>query len=204
MSLWNWWSASRRKRLLEIAEKRARSNDFRAVGSLIEALEWHDIREGAEKALIRLLPRLSAADFQHLSRKQRLGLYRALYRKNDALTLVILETPEIEMRWEATPYLHSLRNIRPKTEAQRRIQQKAAERLHSYQEQQNSKTLMRPSEAPGVLLSTLRNAPDSGEERLRVQEQLNAETLMRPSTAPAVPLSLLRSAPDTGQEPNEA
>ncbi|HLK57181.1 MAG TPA: hypothetical protein VKU00_11480 [Chthonomonadaceae bacterium] len=164
MSLWNWWSAARRKRLMERAERRAHANDFRAIGPLVEALEWPDVRKEAEEALIHLLPRMPAEDFQRLNSKQRLSLYRALCQKNDALTLAILDTPEIETRWEARTYLHNLRNSRPKTEAQRRIQQKAMECLRSYQERRNAETLMRPAMAPGIPLSTLRSAPHTGPE----------------------------------------
>jgi hypothetical protein len=87
-------AASRKQQAIAMAI--TQFDDVRAVGPLAEALEFpHEaVVPVAEKALIRLLPRLKASDVSLLNSAQRACLNLALRGGNTELTLAILKAWE--------------------------------------------------------------------------------------------------------------
>lgn len=85
-------------------------DDVRALGPLAEVLEFRTepIVPIAEKALIRLLPRLQAQDASLLSSAQRACLNRALEGGNTGLTLAILKAWEQVGDADALPIVERL------------------------------------------------------------------------------------------------
>lgn len=184
--LLHWFGGGKAEQRAEV-ERLAASDDVRAVGPLIDALKSSDRQTRAviENALIRLLPRLLAADSEILNVEQRNVLYRALQGMNTELILAILRAFEQVGDGNAIPYVDRLASGMGKGQVVRdkRVREAAqmclpflAARLSR---QRGSQTLLRASSAP---------APPT-------------DNLLRASTAPGVPLSTLRrSAEDASGE----
>jgi hypothetical protein len=141
----------------EAARMLARFDDVRAMGALIEALDWPEeqVRVAARLALLRLLPRLRASDATLLRPGQRASLYRYLKMRNahrdvDFL-LAILKALEQVGDASALPPVQRLAEGAGHTYNQRRVRRAAREclpYLEARAEQQRaSQTLLRASSA---------------------------------------------------------
>ena len=90
----------------------SRFDDLRAVGPLAEALEFQhkEVVPFAERALIRLLPRLMASDSSLLNAQQRACLNRALKRKgvHDDMRVAILKAWEQVGDAAAIPFVETV------------------------------------------------------------------------------------------------
>jgi hypothetical protein len=95
---------------IENVQRWAMSDDLHAVGPLAEALasRRRHIRDIAEDALIRLLPRLTKEHAALLDKNQRANLNHALSGRSRSLTLAILHAWEQIGDHEARWYVHNL------------------------------------------------------------------------------------------------
>lgn len=159
----------------------ARFDDVRAVGALIEALDWPEeqVRVAARLALLRLLPRLQASDAALLHTGQRTSLYRYLKMRNahrDADFLVtILKALEQVGDASALPPVQRLAEGAAHTYNQRRVRRQAREclpYLEARAEQQRaSQTLLRASSA-GATSPQMLLRPATGSNNAEPQQLL--------------------------------
>jgi hypothetical protein len=94
--LWTLLACAARNTAVSNTEEAAtlalmRFDDVRAVGPLVDALDFRVVGALAATALIRLLPRLTVTDAELLSPAQRARLNKAMQRDNTDLTLAILK-----------------------------------------------------------------------------------------------------------------
>jgi hypothetical protein len=164
-----------RKRTARFAQL-AQRDDIRVVGPLAEALRsWDGEAQAiAEAALIRLLPRLRAEHDVLLTPDQRKNLHRALRGKNESLSLAILKALRHIGDAESLICVTRMVYERSRSGIDSRLQEAAIDLLpelrERVEEQRAVATLLRasepsrlpdehlrPSDAPGVPLSTLRD-----------------------------------------------
>ncbi len=168
-----------RKRTARFAQL-AQRDDIRVVGPLADALRSWDgeAQKIAEAALIRLLPRLRAEHDILLSPDQRKSLHRSLRGKNEALALAILKALKHIGDAESLVCVTRMVYERSRSGIDSRLQEAAIESLPALrervEEQKAVATLLRaseptrlpdehlrPSDAPGVPLSSLRDSETS-------------------------------------------
>jgi len=168
-----------RKRTARFAQL-AQRDDIRVVGPLAEALRSWDSesQQIAEAALIRLLPRLRAEHDVLLTPDQRKILHRALRGKNEPLAMAILRALKHIGDSESLICVTRMVYERSRSGIDSRLQEAAIESLpllrERVEEQKAVATLLRaseptrlpdehlrPSDAPGVPMSSLRDSETS-------------------------------------------
>jgi hypothetical protein len=156
-------------------------DDVRIVGPLAEALHFghRPTRLAAERALVRLLPLLTAEHRDLLTGKQRADLYRASSGKNTNLTLAILPALKHIGDAAAIPYVEHVAAWTGDSEQIVRARALAQECLallrERAEEERNPKILVRAADAPRTGTESLLRAAGSardedGAQMLRASE----------------------------------
>jgi HEAT repeat protein len=137
------------------ASELAKHDDIRAVGPLVEALEFRSRQVGpeAERALIRLLPRLRATDSGLLNEEQRRILCRALVRRrNPHLAVAILRAFEQVGGEDVLAAVERVANGDGRMAGEQRVREAAQACLPAVRQRAENaraaRTLLRPAAAP--------------------------------------------------------
>lgn len=139
-------------------------DDVRAVGPLLEALEWSElatftgVRERATRALYRLLPRLRPEDADLLDDRQRACLYRLLrhHPSDDYTDLIVALLGAVAQVGDAHVVTQLERMTRDRTSLPPR------ERVRLSAQETLSLLRHRLDRAPGSLLRAAEAAPAAG------------------------------------------
>jgi hypothetical protein len=165
--------ASRHTR--QMADWLARMEDLRVIGILLEAHESKDkvLRQIAEQALIRLLPRVKATDAGLFSLDQLERMHYLLYGRNAELALAALKALEQIGDGLSAWFVEGLTGLAPQSinfrlSGDRRVREAARECLPAINQRLElkrlSQTLLRPASAPedpsGILLRPAQGAPE--------------------------------------------
>ncbi|MBM3494671.1 MAG: hypothetical protein FJX72_10220 [Armatimonadetes bacterium] len=153
----------------------AEHDDLRVVGPLAEALEYDDkdTVAGAERSLIKLLPRLQATDYALLSHEQRRCLDRSLIKKSGSpLKHAILSAYEQIGDEQSVVVVEKLASGQHKTIRDAAVLKHAADSLPAIRagsaRVKAAQTLLRPAFADGadMLLRPVEAAPTGPVELL--------------------------------------
>lgn len=143
-----------------------RADDVRAIGALVEALEFMDMdtQSAACEALARLLPRLQATDATLLNPNQRKRLYRFLGKSDKRLILALLKALEQIGDSNALPYVERLATSKKVDTRIREAAQSCMPYLQFRQEEEhNIQTLLRAASTGATAETLLRSANETPE-----------------------------------------
>lgn len=166
-TIWQKWNLAKGAPNAEAIRTLAQFNDLRAIGPLVEALEWSDskTRRVAEHALINLLPHLQSGDDDCLNARQRAILCRALRGKKAPFIIAILKAFEQVGDAKAIPIVERLAEGYVTSSEEKLIRRTAQECLpylrQRAEQEMALRTMLRPSSVPVVPLDSLLPPPQS-------------------------------------------